>query len=148
MQRCQSGRQCSLGTAVYGNVPRVRIPVSAPTKTALNPLFFYLLERDLASFTCLANFSLLEPGAPLCTRVLVSFQLPPENYRSLRSLNANPGTPTPSKLEEKSYWLIFLFTMNLNLAVQKYSLIRMIYLPTQKLLFYFNRKVKKKQQKA
>ena len=30
MQRCQSGRSCSRGTAVYGNVPRVRIPVSAP----------------------------------------------------------------------------------------------------------------------
>lgn len=30
MQRCLSGRKCSLGTAVYGNVPRVRIPFSAP----------------------------------------------------------------------------------------------------------------------
>ena len=33
MQRCQSGRSCSLGTAVYSDVPRVRIPVSAPQQT-------------------------------------------------------------------------------------------------------------------
>ena len=37
MQRCRSGRSCSLGTAVCGNAPRVRIPVSAPTETMLNP---------------------------------------------------------------------------------------------------------------
>lgn len=37
MQRCQSGRSCSLGTAVYGNVPRVRIPISAPIVNNTNP---------------------------------------------------------------------------------------------------------------
>ena len=37
MQRCQSGRSCSLGTAVYGNVPRVQIPVSAPIVNNTNP---------------------------------------------------------------------------------------------------------------
>ncbi len=47
MQRCQSGRSCSLGTAVYRNVPRVQIPISAPIKTALNPLFFICLSGIL-----------------------------------------------------------------------------------------------------
>lgn len=145
MQRCQSGRSCSLGTAVYRNVPRVQIPISAPKnspfygtfficwdwacalhtiafsnylnlysslilsasalapkyirfrsyrqipisapiKTALNPLFFYLLERDLASFTCLANFVCLNSAntfvlghSSVCNchpRIAVHFALP------------------------------------------------------------------------
>ncbi|SEH80327.1 hypothetical protein BAZSYMA_ACONTIG04706_0 [Bathymodiolus azoricus thioautotrophic gill symbiont] len=30
LERCQSGLICSLGKRVYGNVPRVRIPLSPP----------------------------------------------------------------------------------------------------------------------
>ena len=40
MQRCQSGRSCSLGTAVYGSVPRVRIPISAPKNSPFVGLFY------------------------------------------------------------------------------------------------------------
>lgn len=86
MQRCQSGRSCSLGTAVYGNVPRVQIPVSAPIQNSAKPAVFYFAWTGFCKFYLLSKLCLLEPGEPLCTRVLVSFQLPPENCRSLRSL--------------------------------------------------------------
>ena len=32
MLRCQSGRMCTLGKRVYGNVPGVQIPPAAPIK--------------------------------------------------------------------------------------------------------------------
>ena len=51
MQRCQSGRMCTLGKRVYGNVPRVQIPPAAPIKLAglFKPafLFFNFHVRDL-----------------------------------------------------------------------------------------------------
>ena len=59
MQRCQSGRSCSLGTAVYGSVPRVRIPVSAPNATKFEfSDFIFFAERDSADF-CLPTIVLL-----------------------------------------------------------------------------------------
>ena len=44
MQRCQSGRMCTLGKRVYSNVPRVQIPPAAPviqSKFLLNLLFYF-----------------------------------------------------------------------------------------------------------
>ena len=81
MQRCQSGRSCSLGTAVYRNVPRVQIPVSAPYRT-LRCSFF--AEWDFAD-SRLPTIWLLKPclvvGTPslratrqLTLRLMQSFE--------------------------------------------------------------------------
>ena len=62
MQRCQSGRSCSLGTAVYRDVPRVRIPVSAPqsTKFEFSDFVFILRDGIQQTFVC-QQLLLLEP---------------------------------------------------------------------------------------
>ena len=79
MQRCQSGRSCSLGTAVYGNVPRVQIPVSAP-KTEHSGVLFFVSDRcvictridiaiDLNLYSSLANASIHAPKYARLTRI-------------------------------------------------------------------------------
>ena len=66
-------------------------PDLCANQNSVEPAVFLFARAGFSKFYLLSKLCLLEPGEPLCTRVLVSFQLPPENCRSLRSLNTNPG---------------------------------------------------------
>ena len=84
MQRCQSGRSCSLGTAVYGSVPRVRIPISAPApKKRLYLAVFYFLSLIKVQNIC------IETGCAFCTKIALAI------YSNLYSLLPNASILVP-----------------------------------------------------
>ena len=57
----------------YCIVYKKYFPGLCANQNSVEPAVFYLLELDLASFTCLANFLFARTREPLCTRALVSF---------------------------------------------------------------------------
>ena len=70
-------------------------PDLCANQNSIKPAVFLFAWAGFSKFYLLSKLCLLELGKPLCTRTLVSLQLPPKNCRPLRSLNANPGTLTP-----------------------------------------------------
>ena len=50
MLRCQSGRMCTLGKRVYGNVPGVQIPPAAPIKQKKSHIGFSFLFTILIQY--------------------------------------------------------------------------------------------------
>ena len=89
MQRCQSGRSCSLGTAVYGNVPRVRIPISAPKNSPFMGLF-YLPRLGV----CVAHNCFQQLFEPVFVASLSASTLAPKNIR-FRSYRRIPKPLSP-----------------------------------------------------
>ena len=103
MQRCRSGRSCSLGTAVYRNVPWVQIPVSAPKKIRTRLCSFLFAEWDLQTFVC-QQFHCWNPFG---SRVPVLLCNPPDKYAYRILTNPRTLTPTRTMLSPKIKRFIF-----------------------------------------
>ena len=78
MERCQSGRMCTLGKRVYGNVPQVQILSFPPTKSRLIWRFFCRQYQDwwVAPTTPCEALNLRLYRAPVTSKN----DVPPEKY--------------------------------------------------------------------
>ena len=84
MQRCQSGRSCSLGTAVYRNVPRVQIPISAPKNSPFYGTFFICWDWACALHTiAFSNYLNLYSSLILSASALAPKYIRFRSYRQI-----------------------------------------------------------------